>query len=1318
MFMPYSPLSSAGSARQSYDLLSTFAYRGLAQSNLGQNKALAESRLQAHIQAAGAPNVPAKAQALLECGIAYLLRGETLLAFRYFKDAAGANGSDGALYLHALCYGLHCLYLTYQWAAGSLTVPADEMDPLYNLSEALPFWGSRIADVEKSTGWLPVCQARLLLEQHRAAAAQTPRSPQQLCALEQAIQRVSSAQLPFPATAPLLLELAGLHRRASSSSSYAEAVILGLQGRYAEAGDEVGMAHCEVALGDLACAPAGPPEYWGQAPRPGLESTTSSQPAGWPEPPVATPQIEDALGRYRTARSLFTQADFRRGLGTVAMRLGYAAVLQARLRPDDSARCFQAALRDCTEAQRHFADSGDAVAHQTARVHMMLCRVALGQRPEDRASAREIGSWGRTVGSISYTLGLGLFLAAQARRWITDDADYERGLAAFRLAEALLDGLGLARYYTAAVADQMSVYEMLGEHDRFAITAERALKTYRALYEEPGTSALASWARPRAAHVLQRMLRQAMERQDPQQIAAIIPRLSSMYPLPPEHPATSEPSAGMAQTAVVGALTELIRTMDVATEHSGPLQNADSMDAAMAQLQTAESRWSTQHLIRAAEFQQLMFLALRARRNGDASAAGRLWDAAEDKAWKIDDRCTAMLWLARVAAARDQHDISAFRLGTYWKLKAGAVEWEAERSRSGGSAQDVQQILNLEIAEVHKTSLSGFARINKFGLAKEMLDRLVALLGEDWWKQGDALANLTTTAVVYEGLGRFALAWWFYEEAMRMFDDRRSRPSLDEHKLSLAGSSQTQGLHFKAARAAVKWHRSLDRTDTGPADSPQLSNAFKALERGKARSLLDLMAASSSSLIHISLPLSERAVWDEYRRTSASLAAKRGLLRQQYAGDEPDKARIARWEGDISDGEATLAQLEGRLFAEKSPAARRFVTTTDVSDIDSIRPRLDAETAVLQYSYRGGDVIAWAITKDGMAEVHHLSACETELELRVKRFREQCQSPAQNYAAPSEAPDAAGADGEWLAGLLFPFDAAIMDKFHLIVVAYQALHALPFHALPHQGGPLLAAHLVTYLPSASCIGYLEPHNACGSGFKVLAVGNPSNMAYEHAVSGERCSLKALRCAEAEARMVGQVNAASKSLVGHEATKEAVASAMGDFDALHFATHGLPCPEVPMLSSIALADGERLTVGEFLVRRLRASLVVLSACDTGIGQPTDGDDVVGFSRSLLAAGVQAIVVSLWPVDDLVTSLIMREFYQRLQTGKGASEALRESQLMARQLKAGELDRYAWDIQKGLRPDEAGQRPIAPQRRQGKSRDYSEPRFWAPFIYIGV
>ncbi|KAK3389734.1 CHAT domain-containing protein [Podospora didyma] len=121
-----------------------------------------------------------------------------------------------------------------------------------------------------------------------------------------------------------------------------------------------------------------------------------------------------------------------------------------------------------------------------------------------------------------------------------------------------------------------------------------------------------------------------------------------------------------------------------------------------------------------------------------------------------------------------------------------------------------------------------------------------------------------------------------------------------------------------------------------------------------------------------------------------------------------------------------------------------------------------------------------------------------------------------------------------------------------------------------------------------------------------------------------------------------------------------------------------------MSSVALADVEQLTVGELLGRRLKTSLIVLSACDTGLGQSTDGDDAVGFARSLLVAGVQAIVVSVWPVNDLVTSVLMREFYQRLQKGQGGSEASREAQLAARQLKAEEMEQYRSGYSKGIAP----------------------------------
>ncbi len=292
-----------------------------------------------------------------------------------------------------------------------------------------------------------------------------------------------------------------------------------------------------------------------------------------------------------------------------------------------------------------------------------------------------------------------------------------------------------------------------------------------------------------------------------------------------------------------------------------------------------------------------------------------------------------------------------------------------------------------------------------------------------------------------------------------------------------------------------------------------------------------------------------------------------------------------------------------------------------------------------------------------------------------------------------------------------------MDKFHLIIVAYRALHTLPFHALPFRGGLLLALHSVAYLPSASCISYLQTPMGDKVGSRVLAVGNPSNMVCEDVLSGTKHSLSPLRFAEAEARTVCHVSAeGSRCLVGAEARKEAVTGMMREFGILHFATHGLLCSEVPMMSSVALADGEQLTVGELLGRRLKASLAVLSACETGVGQATDGDDMVGFARSLLAVGVQAIVVSLWPVNDLVTSVLMGQFYQGLQRGLPGSAALRDAQLTARKLTPEEMERHSRDVQMGRLIDP--ERSIAPEKPRARATDYSHPRFWAPFIFIGV
>ncbi|MDX2098250.1 MAG: CHAT domain-containing protein, partial [Leptolyngbyaceae cyanobacterium bins.59] len=141
--------------------------------------------------------------------------------------------------------------------------------------------------------------------------------------------------------------------------------------------------------------------------------------------------------------------------------------------------------------------------------------------------------------------------------------------------------------------------------------------------------------------------------------------------------------------------------------------------------------------------------------------------------------------------------------------------------------------------------------------------------------------------------------------------------------------------------------------------------------------------------------------------------------------------------------------------------------------------------------------------------------------------------------------------------------------------------------------------------------------------------------------------------------------------------------------IHLATHGLldEMGNTSFPGAIALGpNGSKpndglLTAEELLdpALKLKADLVVLSACDTGQGRIT-GDGVIGLSRSFITAGVPSVVVSLWAVPDAPTAELMTRFYQNLQQGQNKAQALRQAML---------------DTQKG----------------------FPDPRSWAAFTLIG-
>lgn len=230
------------------------------------------------------------------------------------------------------------------------------------------------------------------------------------------------------------------------------------------------------------------------------------------------------------------------------------------------------------------------------------------------------------------------------------------------------------------------------------------------------------------------------------------------------------------------------------------------------------------------------------------------------------------------------------------------------------------------------------------------------------------------------------------------------------------------------------------------------------------------------------------------------------------------------------------------------------------------------------------------------------------------------------------------------------------------------------------------------------------------GERVLAFGNPD--------LGD--PNKDLQFAELEAGELQKLYPQSTVLLRKEATEEKSKALSPQYDILHFATHAELKEEDPLSSAILLAkDGTedgRLEVREIFGMDLKANLVVLSACETGLGKLSTGDELVGLTRAFIYAGAPSVIASLWKVEDDTTAALMASFYRNLKT-MSKVEALRQAQLeLIRGDGGAELlaKRGVGGIGK------LGEVPVAKPQSPTPvpvSISTSHPYFWAPFILVG-
>lgn len=239
--------------------------------------------------------------------------------------------------------------------------------------------------------------------------------------------------------------------------------------------------------------------------------------------------------------------------------------------------------------------------------------------------------------------------------------------------------------------------------------------------------------------------------------------------------------------------------------------------------------------------------------------------------------------------------------------------------------------------------------------------------------------------------------------------------------------------------------------------------------------------------------------------------------------------------------------------------------------------------------------------------------------------------------------------------------------------------------------------------------------------------------------GTRLELKAIS-AEHGSRVTE-----TELLLGSDASEQRLAQlasqdVLRKFRWLHFATHGVPDAEQPLRSRLILArdhladikldDGFDAEVyrGELSAERvlrdwaLDADLVVLSACQSGLGRYAGGEGYLGFAQALLLAGAKNLLLSLWKVDDQATALLMKRFYENLWASRpgmtaplSTSEALREAKEWLRQLSQSQADRLWKHWQRGEFIPTGDQK--ADNAADDAPRPFQHPKYWAAFVLIG-
>ncbi len=513
-----------------------------------------------------------------------------------------------------------------------------------------------------------------------------------------------------------------------------------------------------------------------------------------------------------------------------------------------------------------------------------------------------------------------------------------------------------------------------------------------------------------------------------------------------------------------------------------------------------------------------------------------------------------------------------------------------------------------------------------------------------------------------------------------------------------------------------------------------LPEAFAVSERGRGRSFLE---ALSMRRLETGEYLTTQDIESpdlgavEARKMQISQELSVGLTAQAEPGIR--RRNIEKLLG--------LRQKYSETLRDLAPNSSLTAAPLDPQplNVDAAAASLEHKTVLLSYWVSAERSFLFVLNSEGTLNVHAISVDQGSLKDRIWRLRSLINEAAsKTVLGEHRNRESKRLGGELYQLLISPAEDQIKVTERVVIMPDGPLHYLPFGALVRKAsendGTLRDQYLAEWRPFHSVLSAtlyaeikksrrsaVESANTKQGVLSLVAFGDPqfplemsqknpdsvSDLRVRSAVRHGEISLEPLHFSRREVEGILTLfpPKEAQAFLGVEATEERAKAVGKGTRILHFATHARLDDRLPLDSALVLTipqglpsdrDNGLLQVWEIFEKiRLDADLVVLSGCETALGEEQGGEGLIGLTRAFQYAGARTVMASLWSVQDQATSELMIRFYKHLRAGKTKDEALRQAQI--------ELIRGPIEV-----VNEKGEKTLF---------DASTPYYWAGFQVYG-